>query len=382
MKKGFCSVVAFLFVMVLFVSPSTAQEKNIKEVVATGESLVEGGNVPAAKKRATEEALRRAVEQGLGVFISSESMVKNYQVIEDKMFSNSQGYIKSYNVMSEKQLGTRYRVSISAVVSLDIIKKDLIALAILRQQMQNPRLMIVIGTRQGRVDDAARSARVALEKRFAEMHFDLIDPATSQKLHNNTKLLLEVTKETVVAAKIGLEHHAEVVLTGIISSDHKGKTNAGFDAMNSRLILRVIDPTTAKIFASTQESAAGVGSGVAEALSGSGTKAGEKAAAYASREIIKWWQELKSAGIAYKITLKNVLKYPVAILFEDGVQGIDNVVSLNERVFGGGFLECDVVYKGQKSTLTRAIFKKLYGNSGFENLNVETSHGNNIIFSR
>ncbi|MDP2646280.1 MAG: hypothetical protein Q8P24_15185, partial [Desulfobacterales bacterium] len=348
----------------------------------TGESLIEGGNVPAAKTRAIEEALRKAVEQGLGVFISSESLVKNYQVIEDKMFSNSQGYVKSYDVVSEKQLGNRYRVSISAVVSLEIIKKDLMALAILRQQIHNPRLMIVIGTRQGEVDDAARSARVSLEKRFAENHFDLIDPATSQKLHNNTKLLLDVTKETVVAAKIGLEHHAEVVLTGVISSEQKGKTNAGFDAASSNLILRVIDPTTAKIFASTQESAGSVGSSASEALSGSGSKTGEKAAAYASKEIIKWWQELKSSGVAYKITLKNILEYPVAMIFEDGVKEIDNIVSLNERVFGGGFLECDVVYKGEKSALTRAIFNKLYGKPGFEKLNVQTSHGNNIILSR
>ena len=165
MKKVFCSIVVFLLVTLLFVQSSIAQQKNIKEVIATGESLIEGGNVPVAKKRAIEEALRQAVEQGLGVFISSESLVKNYQIIEDKIFSNSQGYVKSYDVMSEKQLGSRYRVSISALVSLDIIKNDLMAMAILRQQMHNPRLMIVVGTQQGEVDEAARSARVALAPR-------------------------------------------------------------------------------------------------------------------------------------------------------------------------------------------------------------------------
>jgi len=382
MRKLLCSITVLAVVSVLFVPPSTAQQKNTREVTAAGESFIEGDNIPVAKQRAINGALRRAVEQGVGVLISAESIVKMHLLIKSEIYSKTQGYVKKYDILTEKQLGGLYQVTIRATVSLDIIKNDLMALGILKQQMHYPRLMIVVGTQQGQVDDAASSARVVLEKRFAENHFDLIDPATSQKLHNNTKLLLKVTKETVVAAKIGLEHHAEVVLTGIISSEHKGKTNAGFDAANSNLILRVIDPTTAKIFASTQESATSVGSGVAEALSGSGSKAGEKAATYASKEIIKWWQELKSAGVAYKITLKNILKYPVAINFEDGVQGIDNVVSLNERVFGGGFLECDVIYKGKKSALTRAIFKKLYGKPGFENLNVETSHGNNIIFTR
>ncbi len=382
MKKSLLTVAVLIFVSGLFVLPSIAQQKNTREVIATGDSYIDGDNIAAARQQAINAALRNAVEQGVGVLISAESIVKKHLLIKSEIYSKAQGYVKKYDILDVKQLGGLYHVSIKAIVSLDIIKNDLMALGILMQQMHYPRLMIVVGTQEGQVDNAARSARIVLEKRFAEKHFDLIDPATSQKLHNNTKLLLKVTKETVVAAKIGLEHHAEVVLTGIISSEHKGKTNAGFDATNSNLIFRAIDPTTAKIFSSTEESSSGVGSSVAEALSGSGKKAGEKAAAYTSKEIIKWWQELKSAGVAYKITLKNVLKYPVAIDFEDGVQGIDNVVSLNERVFGGGFLECDVVYKGKKSDLTRAIFKKLSGKPGFEDLNVETSHGNNIIFTR
>jgi hypothetical protein len=348
MKKTLCSILGCLFLMLLFVSPVLGQKSGVKEIVVSGESMIEGGNIPAAKQRALEEAWRRAVEQGLGVFINSESLVKNYQLIEDSIFSRAKGYVKTYNILSENQLGNRYRVSIKALVSLDSIKDDLVAIAILRQQMHNPRLMIVVGTRGGRMDAAARSARVRLEKSFAERHFDLIDPAMSERLHNNTKMLLDVTRESVVAAKIGLEHHAEVVLTGIVDSETLGKNNAGFDTARSTLTLRVIDPSTAKIFSSTDESAGGVGMGSSEALSVSGRKAAEKAVSYASEEILKWWQELKSAGISYRITIKNMGKYRYAIVFEDKVKAIGNVVSLYERVFGGGFLECDVVYKGEK----------------------------------
>ena len=207
---------------------SQMERSGVREVIATGESLIDGNNVPDARRRSIDEALRKAVEQGLGVFINSESLVKNYQVIEDKIFANTEGYVKRYDVLSENQLGNRYRTSIKALVSLDSIKKDLVAMALLRQQMHYPRLMILIGTRQGQVDEAARSARVQLEKLFAEKHFDLVDPVTSEKLHNDTKMLLEVTKETVIAAKIGLEHHAEVVLTGIVDSERGGQNKHRF----------------------------------------------------------------------------------------------------------------------------------------------------------
>lgn len=382
MLKRFWCVIAWVFILILFVSPVAASQSSEKEIVATGEGFIEGENVPEARRLAIDEALRTSVEQALGVFINSESLVKNYEMIDDKIYSNSRGHVKKYDVISEKRLGSRYRVTIHALVSLESIKDDLMALGILKQQMNYPRLMIVVSTRQGKVDEAARSVRIELEKMLARKHFDLVDPETSEKLHNNTKMLLDVTRETVIAAKMGLDHHAEVVLTGIVDTEHTPGREASYDKAKSRLILRVIDPTTAKILVSTEESADGTGSNRGEALSKSGKKIGERAAAYASREIIKWWEELKKSGISFRITLKGITLYPDAILFEDTIQSIGNVVSVNERTFGGGFLECDVNYKGKKSKLIRSIFKDISGKKGFENLNLESSTGNNIIFSK
>ena len=379
--KNFWYVVFFL-AAVLPVTPGMASQKGAREVTATGESLVENNNIPAARQRAIEEALRKAVEQELGLLINSETMVKNYRTLEDKIFSKSQGYVLKYSILSEHTLGNRFRVTVQAVVSMESIRDDLMAFGILKQQMHNPRLMIVVGTRNGQVDAAARSVRIQLEKTLSEKHFDLIDPAASESLHNNTKMLLDVTRDTVIAAKMGLDYQAEVVLTGIVDSEHTPGGDISHDKARTTLTLRVIDASTAKILASTEESATGVASSGDEALSKAGVKASEQAAIYASNEIEKWWNELKNNGIPYRITLKGVNRYPDAILFEDTVQSIDNVISLNERVFGGGFLECDVVYKGKKSNLTRAIFSKFSGKPGFENLNVEITTGNNIILSR
>jgi hypothetical protein len=380
--KNSCYVAVCLIAMLFAITPVMALQKGAREVIATGEGLIENKNIPAARHRAIEEALRRSVEQELGLLISSETIVKNYRTLEDKIFSKSQGYVLKYSILSEHALGNRYRVSIRALVSLESIKNDLMAFGILKQQMHNPRLMIVVGTRSGQVDAAARSVRIQLEKTLAEKHFDLVDPAASERLHNNTKMLLDVTKDTVIAAKMGLDYHAEVVLTGIVDSEHTPKSDISHDKARTTLTLRVIDASTAKILASTEESATGVASRGDEALSRAGVKASERAAIYASNEVQKWWNELKNTGTPYRITLKGVNRYPDAVLFEDTVQSIDNVVSLNERVFGGGFLECDVMYKGKKSNLTRAIFSKLSGKPGFENLNVEITTGNNIILSR
>lgn len=373
-------VVFVLFALILF--PCTAQDNDDKEVIVTGESLIESDGVPAARQRAIDEALRKSVEQGIGVFIKSDSIVENFQLIEDRFFSKTMGYVKKYDVLSERQVGKRFRISVRAVVSLDIIKKDLIALSLLKRQMNYPRLMIIVANNHGESDDAARSARIQLEKHFAESHFDLVDPRTSEKLHNNIEMLLNITRNDETAAKIGLEHHAEVIITGLASSQPLGRTNTGFESAQTKLSLRIINPTTAKLLASTEEIVSGVGSTAADAMSNAASKAGEKLSDYARKEIIHWWEEYVNHGIQYRITLKNIYQYPEAISFEDAVRSIYNVVSLNERVFAGGFLEIDVIYKGEKSDLTRNIFKTIYGKPGFEKLNVEVGTGNNIIFTR
>ena len=370
------------YIFFIFFSSAIAQQHNDKVVYAIGESIIEGDNLPGARQMAIKEALRNAVEKGIGVFISSESYMKNFELIEQTIFANTEGYVKTFEELSGEQFGNRFRIKIKAVVSLDDIKKNLVSISILRQQMHNPRLMIIISTRQGQVDESAISARIQMEKLFVEKHFDLIDPTISKELHNNIKLLLSITQETKIASEIALAHNAEVILTGVIDSKIAGKTNTGFEIVKSNLVLKVIDPTTAKIFSSTKEIGNGLGSNLNEAFSNSGSEVGKKVAQYSSKEIIKWWQELSNSGISYKITLKNVTQYSNAIDFEDVIRSIHNVISLNERIFGGGILECDVIYKGEKSSLNKAIFKRISTKKGFENINVEVGVGNNIIFSR
>ena len=57
---------------------------------ATGQAVGVDDN---AKDEATKVALRKAVEQACGVFITSQSKVKDYQAIYDKVLVNTVGYV-------------------------------------------------------------------------------------------------------------------------------------------------------------------------------------------------------------------------------------------------------------------------------------------------
>ncbi len=358
--------------------PSFAEE-NEKTVTVSGTAKIEKGDTASARREAIDDALRNAVEQGLGVFVDSDTQVKNYRLIYDNILLRSSGFVTSYDVLSENPMGDKLRVMIKAAVTLAAIKDKLVALSILREQVYYPRLMILVMSDRGMVGEAEKSGRVHLNRIFAEKHFDLISSDVSEKLHNDTKLLLNVTKDTVVAAKLGLEHHAEVVLTAVMQSRGAG-SDGNFETAQSHIRVEAVDPQTAKVFISNEITARGAGLSKDDALRGSGKKGAEQIADYSMEEIIKWWKEFKDRALQYKVILNNVNDYGTAIEFEDAVKAINNVKAFNERHFGGGYLEADVDYKGGKSELQKKIYQGCREKGGLKTLDIETAPGNRIIF--
>src|SRR6056297_1371116 len=53
----------------------------------------------AARDEALRNAMRAAVEKGIGTLLESKTRVENFQVISDKIYSQSSGYIKDYKVL-------------------------------------------------------------------------------------------------------------------------------------------------------------------------------------------------------------------------------------------------------------------------------------------
>lgn len=85
--------------------------------------IVSGVGVNADK--AKQNAIRNAVEQVVGSYLSSETIVKNNQVLKDEILSYSGGYVKDLKIISqEMNPDGLFNVKIEAgIVSTKIIKK-------------------------------------------------------------------------------------------------------------------------------------------------------------------------------------------------------------------------------------------------------------------
>jgi hypothetical protein len=195
-------IVGFLFIMSA-VTLAHAQ----KIVQAQGTASIQKDFVDIARDKAISDAQRLAVEQAVGVMISNETLVENYQVISDKILSQSIGYIQSYEVISDVREGDTYKVTIQAVVSTGQIKNDLEAIRLIIARKSKPRLMILFNGRE----QQDFIAEASMTKYFISKGFKLVDSETVRKNLEHDRLT-SLARDPQGAAQFGQRFGAEVIL--------------------------------------------------------------------------------------------------------------------------------------------------------------------------
>ncbi|MDE3117745.1 MAG: flagellar assembly protein T N-terminal domain-containing protein, partial [Nitrospirota bacterium] len=133
--------VVLLLVTMLGAEAASAQSQS---VTAEGTAGILGGDQGIARDNAIRDAQRKAVEQAVGTMIASETLVENFQVLRDSIYSKSQGYIQKYDIVKEGAQKDLYNVTISATVAVGPLKNDLGALGLLMARVGKPRTLFMI----------------------------------------------------------------------------------------------------------------------------------------------------------------------------------------------------------------------------------------------
>lgn len=141
-----------------------APETPARRLTVTG---MAAGVDDKARDQAIQDALRQAVEQGTGVFLTRQSKTKNYQTLYDKIFADAVGYIKEHSVEKVWTAEGVTFAKVNAVVSTQQFQRDWAAIAHTYEQQNNPRVILVIGEttfemlKQAEVVAQADAARIS-----------------------------------------------------------------------------------------------------------------------------------------------------------------------------------------------------------------------------
>ena len=339
---------AFLTVLPAAAGPSE------KTVVATGEAAVRGSGPEAlqlAKEEAINRAQRRAIEMGVGTIIDSETMVENFQLLDDNILSQVKGYITGYKMMKDnKGEDGVYSVTIEATVALAHLEKDVRALNIIKAKKDNPRIMVVMREYGEDVfgDDTERAGGVvqsAVEKEFLRLNFPLVDRNQIATIDERDVVL--AGDDAARAAALGQRYGAEVVIVGEATSGFMdasrphGVSVFHFDAQASAKAVKV---DTAQIIARESVTSGRVVRGGRRTAAREALKvAGEKLARAMRDQLVEKWRGEAFDTVTVQIVAANADNNRRRA-FEKALSAIRGVRRVSERSWVNNILvlDCEV----------------------------------------
>lgn len=344
--------VFFVLALCLLFAPfaSHASEKAEKTVEADGFASISGGNTASARDAAVGDALRKALEQSVGTIISTETMVENYQVLKDNIYTRTGGYILGYNIIDEGRRQNLYRVKVRAKVSLAELKDDLGAMGLVYARAGRPRVLFMIAEQnigreffyywwgQSEYSGESLSMGVAenvFKSEFLKKGFDVVDeprPVRGKEFFIPDPLqVVDLTYPE--AGRIGSIMGAEIVVKGkAIVKRSQRKKGGRVKLYLADITVDAVSVDTGKVLAS----AAGHGAARHISMTTGSLRAVRKAAFDASKrlteQILKRW---KSVNLI-TIRLFNITDYKQVVDFKEMLKRrIRGAGAVYQRSFAG-----------------------------------------------
>ena len=341
-------------------------------IQATGTGNIIAGDVAHARDDAIDDALRKAVQQALGTYLTSETLVQNYQMVEDNILTWTNGYVKNYKVISEKQLDpSTYQVVVQADIRMDDLQNDAESLQNLLTKMGNPRMMIMIQERnigenyqgEGYFDVDMTSAETAMNDVFLQKGIEVVDPSVIKRKLKKREALAALSGNLKAAAAIAQEYGAEVIVLGkAMAKVATGVNLYGMKSCQADVTARAINTDTGMIIATASAHAA---KPHIDALTG-GTMAIKDASAKVANQllgkIMKKWRARYYNATAIELDVTGLQNFNQLEQFKTTmkyyIRGIKNIF---DRKFRSGKAIFEVKMTGNARQLARELSNKDLG---------------------
>jgi hypothetical protein len=342
-KKFHIYPVIVLYIMINSYLAADISKDSIKSdgkivVTATGQALIQDGDEKKARDAAKQAALNAALEDGIGMYITSKTHVENMQLIQQIIVSQTGGLAALKKIVSEKKENGYYKIQAEVWVS------PIPLISVLRQNgiLREWRVMVVIPEFhiQRPVPDPA--AETEIIRQFILAGFKTVDPKTYRDIRNTNPSFFKDRKKSMTLAK---QKGADILITGEAfserSGDATGSLMSGLVGCNARVEVKAIALATGEIIFSD-----GYNSPVPQ-LPTSEAVAAKKALQVAAEEIagkLVMAVSLRPASLSRPkiIEAGTFPDVKTAALFQKEIAGLPGVKKVHREQYDNGHLMLEV----------------------------------------
>jgi hypothetical protein len=157
-----------------------------------------------AKELALKDAFRMAIEKVAGVYLQSESEMKDFELVKDQIFTESKGIVSNYKILSETKNPTdpsEITLKVECTVSWAALKERWQTIRSVLKDKNYPRLLIQTKITFGGMDAKdfnKDTLQLSMERVFASVGFPIVslggvneeDPNAVHELAKNNRVEL------------------------------------------------------------------------------------------------------------------------------------------------------------------------------------------------
>lgn len=318
----------------------------------------------ADKNEALRDASRLAIEQVVGTYIDSRTLMKDLMIQLDEVFKKSNGYIKNIQILKEEKLNNSlYRVQAKIDVDTTPDGKLIDELTML-MQLNDPRIAVLVFKKENNYSVRDEFAEEILNEKLIAMNFShVLSGATVSRLGNNT-LLQNLISNPNGNFSGSNDNAADYLVIGKYSSisnpvkvpTYEGMKSTDFYNVKTALNVEVVKYDTGEIVGTFTANGAAVANSSDDAKHDSTTKASSIAAEKLA-ETFKKFSSKSTQGITFTITATNDSKLQ-QIINELRALGMIDSVYIREQNKNSAVLSVESAQK--PNTIVTALKGRTY----------------------
>jgi hypothetical protein len=381
------ALLALILLALALLTPATLPAV---EVEADGVAAVLNNNLAGARKQALLNAQRNAVEQGVGLLLDSQTVLRNLELIRDQVLTSAQGFVGRYTVLSEGPTADRqsFRVRIRADVSQELLEDRLTALRILHKAMGNKRVMVVYQSDNPnaleRTHGATRTALQALRDELNKAGFRLFNEAATDKVYTQIERAARVDRPVDDLIAMALDQQADLLVRFENIAGQRGPSGGLFSAAFSTVRVSVFETTTGRQVADAMSEGKQLLQAQAgpydweKGLSVAAEKAARQAGSEAITKIANYYRQLGDEGFNYLLVFSGFTDDQKDLIL-DYLESTPGFTQLSELKNTVGYLELEL-FSSQEASRLRRMVRAGLKEQGIE-LQIQSSAGNRLVFA-
>lgn len=247
------------------------------EIVVEGSAVLEP-ELDRCIDAAILDAMRRGIEQALGVMVDATVIVSNSELVRDVVANRATGYVAGYEVVSQRIVDGVVYVMVRMTIKDDVMADDLQSLRAALLRKGDPRVVVVVvDTVDGRhVPNSI--VGMDLEEALASRGYRVVSAHGSGIYYDRDLVLKAVAGDPWALKTLASGVDAETLIVGMATADYRASMQ-GLVSYVATCNVRIISTGDAAILSVFSASGNGVAATHSEASAKALTSVGSSSAA-------------------------------------------------------------------------------------------------------